>query len=75
MRFAILSASGAALLGVFAAVSRATRLGTAKARAGYNCCEYCATPLPRDPQHTWRYSSTCAKCGRAQPWATVQQAS
>jgi hypothetical protein len=68
---AILSASGAALVGVIAAVGRATKLASAKGRGGYNCCEFCATPLRRDPQHTWRYSGTCAKCGRVQPWAPV----
>ena len=69
MTVAILSASGAALVGVVAAVSKAARMGSSKARGGYNCCEFCAAPLRRDPQHTWRYSGTCSKCGRAQPWS------
>ena len=68
MTITIVSA-GAALVGVVAAVSQAARSGFARSRGGYNCCEHCHTPLPRDPQHTWRYSGTCAKCGRAQEWA------
>jgi hypothetical protein len=68
MTMTLLSASGAALIGVVAVVSK-SRFGSSRARGGYNCCEYCAHPLPRDPDHTWRYSGTCAKCGRAQPWA------
>lgn len=70
MTVTLLSASGAALIGAIAAVSKA-RLSSSRARGGYNCCEYCSHPLPRDPEHTWRYSGTCWKCGRVQPWATV----
>jgi hypothetical protein len=71
MTIAILSASGAALVGVFPAVGRATKLASAKGRGGYNCCDYCGAPLKRDPQHTWRYDGTCSKCGRLQPWAPM----
>jgi hypothetical protein len=70
MTIAIVTASGAALAGVFAALGRATKLAGAK-RGGYNCCEFCSSPLPRDPEHTWRYSGTCVKCGRAQQWAPL----
>jgi len=74
MTVTILSASGAALIGVVAAVSKRTRFGSSRARGGYNCCEFCDAPLHRDPEHTWRYSGTCAKCGRAQPWAAAPSA-
>ena len=68
MTIAIITASSAALVGVFAAMGRATKL-SARGRGGYNCCESCSSPLPRDPHQTWRYSGTCSKCGRQQAWA------
>ena len=66
----VLLASGAA---VAAALSRFTRIRSYKSRTrgGYNCCEFCGARLLRDAEHTWRYSGTCAKCGREQPWASV----
>jgi len=73
MTIAILSVSGAALAGVVAGVGRASRLGFTKSRGGYNCCERCATPLPRDAQQTWRYSGTCARCGFVQEWAPASR--
>ena len=63
----VLSASASAVAGAFGAAARALRVGGGKGRAGYNCCEYCGARLPRDPTHSWSYSATCAKCGRAQP--------
>ena len=71
MMLSIVSAGGAALVGVVAAVSHAARSGFVRGRGGFNCCERCSTPLPRDQQHTWRYSGTCARCGYVQEWAST----
>ena len=39
-------------------------------RSGFNCCEFCAAPLRRHAEQSWRYDGTCARCGRVQTWET-----
>jgi hypothetical protein len=62
----IWSAGTSAIVDAFGVARRAVGLRGSRGRAGYNCCEYCGRPLPRDPIQTWRYVSTCAACGRDQ---------
>jgi predicted RNA-binding Zn-ribbon protein involved in translation (DUF1610 family) len=47
-----------------------SRVPFARGRKGYNCCESCAAPLPREPEREWRFAGTCPRCGRVQIWAT-----
>jgi hypothetical protein len=36
---------------------------------GFNCCEECGDPLPREQGREWRYAGTCPRCGHIQIWA------
>jgi hypothetical protein len=47
-----------------------SRVSAALGQRGFNCCEECADPLPREPDREWRYAGTCPRCGHVQIWAT-----
>ncbi len=45
------------------------RASTAPGQKGFNCCEDCGEPLPREHGREWRYAGTCPRCGHVQIWA------
>jgi predicted RNA-binding Zn-ribbon protein involved in translation (DUF1610 family) len=45
------------------------RLSAALGQKGFNSCERCGEPLPRDTDSDWRYAGTCPSCGQVQIWA------
>jgi RNA polymerase-binding transcription factor DksA len=47
-----------------------SRVSAALGQKGFNCCEECGDPLPREPDREWRYAGTCPRCGHVQVWAT-----
>jgi hypothetical protein len=42
---------------------------TAVGQKGFNCCEECGDPLPREHGREWRYAGRCPRCGHVQIWA------
>jgi hypothetical protein len=45
------------------------RASAALGQKGFNCCEECGGPLPREHGREWRYAGTCPRCGHVQVWA------
>ena len=46
-----------------------SRISAVLGQKGFNCCEACGDPLPREPDREWRYAGTCPRCGQVQIWA------